>query len=229
MAHSSTPAPPSSDLICVLGSNNGLLQVRSNETLSAIAPRVAPKGMKLPQEIFAQDFQEGNHNVLLAGGRQPRLWITDLRAPQPQWSFAKHASSITHIKSVNPYQVLVSGLQSSMALYDVRFLSRNPRATKPLLHFSGHRNEAHINIGWDACPELNTVAAAQDDGTVKLFSLRSGRQLKCAAVDCIHTDAPIKALMLQKMPRERIPSLFVGEGSSLSKFSFGVVEWENEA
>ncbi|GKU05671.1 myocyte-specific enhancer factor 2d [Fusarium langsethiae] len=229
MVHSSTPAPPSSDLICVLGSNNGLLQVRSNETLSAIAPRVAPKGIKIPQEIFAQDFQEGNHNVLLAGGRQPRLWITDFRAPQPQWSFAKHASSITHIKSVNPYQVLVSGLQSSMALYDVRFLSRNPRGTKPLLHFSGHRNEAHINIGWDVCPELNVVAAAQDNGTVKIFSLRSGRRLQCPAAESIHTDAPIKALMFQKMPRERMPSLFVGEGLLLRKLSLGVLTWDDEA
>ncbi|OBS27528.1 hypothetical protein FPOA_01470 [Fusarium poae] len=228
MVHSSTPAPPSSDLVCVLGSNNGLLQVRSNETLSAISPRVAPKGTKLPQEIFAQDFQEGNHNVLLAGGRQPRLWVTDLRAPEPQWSFAKHASSITHIKSVNPHQVLVSGLQSSMALYDVRFLSRNLRGTKPLLRFSGHCNEAHINIGWDVCPELNVVAAAQDNGTMKLFSLRSGRQLRCAAVEGIRASAPIKALMFQRMPRERTASLFIGEGPLLCKFLFGAIEWKDE-
>ncbi|KAF4986658.1 hypothetical protein FGRMN_10726 [Fusarium graminum] len=229
VVHSSTPAPPSSDLICVVGSNNGLFQVRSNETLSAIAPGVTPKGMQVPQEIFAQDFQEGNHNILLAGGRQPRLWLADLRASPVQWSFAKHASSISHIKSVNPHQVLVSGLQSSMALYDVRFLSRNPRGARPLLKFADHHNEAHFHIGWDVSPKLNVVAAAQDNGTVKLFSLRSGRRLRCPAVESIHTDAPIKALMFQKMPRERMPSLFIGEGLSLRKFSFGVVEWENEA
>ncbi|KAJ4261460.1 hypothetical protein NW762_006885 [Fusarium torreyae] len=139
IVHSSTPAPPSSDLICVVGSNRGLLQVHSNETLSAIAPGVASKGMQLPQEIFAQDFQEGNHNVLLAGGRQPRLWITDLRAPEAHWSFAKHTSSISHIKSVNPHHVLVSGLQSSMALYDM--------APSPPLHrdvdVTMHDEDAH--------------------------------------------------------------------------------------
>ncbi|KAJ3531590.1 hypothetical protein NM208_g8809 [Fusarium decemcellulare] len=229
VVHSSTPAPPSSDLICVLGSNNGLFQVRSNESLSAIAPSVTPKGMHLPQEVFAQDFQRDNHNILLAGGRQPRLWITDLRAPEAQWSFAKHTSSIAHIKSVNPHQVLVSGLRNSMALYDVRFLSMNSRSAKPLLAFPEHRNEAHFHVGWDVSPELNVVAAAQDNGTVKLFSLRSGRRLRCAGVDSIKTDAPIKALMFQKMPRERIPSLFVGEGSLLRKFSYGVVKWEDEA
>ncbi|RGP59729.1 myocyte-specific enhancer factor 2d [Fusarium longipes] len=229
IVHSSTPAPPSSDLICVIGSNNGLMQVHSNETLSATAPGVAPKDMKLPQEIFTQDFQEGNHNVLLAGGRQPRLWVTDLRAPEPQWLFAKHTSSITHLKSVNPHQVIVSGLQSSMALYDVRFLSQNPHATKPLLHFPGHHNEAHIHIGWDVCPELNVVAAAQDNGTVKLFSLRSGRQLRCSAVKAIRASTPIKALMFQRMPRERIASLFIGEGPLLRKYSFGALAWSDEA
>ncbi|KAF4448854.1 myocyte-specific enhancer factor 2d [Fusarium austroafricanum] len=229
VVHSSTPAPASSDLICVVGSNGGLLQVSSNESLSAIAPGVAPKGMQLPQEIFAQDFQIGNHNVLLAGGRQPRLWITDIRTPEPQWSFAKHTSSISHVKSVNPHQVLVSGLQSSMALYDVRFLSRSPRGTKPLLHFQEHRNEAHFHIGWDASPKLNVVAAAQDNGTVKLFSLRSGRQLRCPAVESIRTDTPIKALMFQRMPTERMASLFIGEGPLLRKFSFGALECGDEA
>lgn len=185
--------------------------------------------MRLPQEIFAQDFQQGDHNVLFAGGRQPRLWITDLRVPEARWSFAKHTSSISHLKSVNPHQVLVSGLQSSMALYDVRFLSRNSRGARPLLKFQDHHNEAHFHVGWDVSPDLNVVAAAQDNGTVKLFSLKSGRRLRCPTVDSIHVDSPIKALMFQRMPRERLPSLFVGEGPSLRKFSFGAVKWGDEA
>ncbi|KAJ4327964.1 hypothetical protein N0V84_001639 [Fusarium piperis] len=116
-----------------------------------------------------------------------------------------------------------------MALYDVRFLTRNPRGARPLLKFQDHRNEAHFHIGWDVSPDLNVVAAAQDNGTVKLFSLRSGRQLRCPTVDSTHVDSPIKALMFQRMPRERLPSLFVGEGPSLRKFSFGAMEWEDEA
>jgi hypothetical protein len=115
-----------------------------------------------------------------------------------------------------------------MALYDVRYLSSEPRGTKPLLYFHGHRNEAHFHIGWDVSPELNVVAAAQDNGTVKLFSLRSGRQLRCPAVETIHVDTPIKALMFQMMPRERMPSLFVGEGPLLRKFSFGIRERDDE-
>ncbi|TXC04424.1 hypothetical protein FocTR4_00001760 [Fusarium oxysporum f. sp. cubense] len=229
MVHNSTPAPPSSDLICVASSNRGLLKMHSEGSVSVVAPRTAQNGIQLPQEAFAQDFQEGNHNVVFTGGRQPRLWITDLRAPEPQWSFANHASSISHIKSVNPHQVLASGLKSSMALYDVRYLSSDPLGTKPMLHFNGHRNEAHFHIGWDVSPELKVVAAAQDNGTVKLFSLRSGRKLRCPAVELIHTDTPVKALMFQRMPRERMPSLFVGEGPLLRKFSFGTLKWDDEA
>ncbi|KAL9575670.1 hypothetical protein ACKAV7_000468 [Fusarium commune] len=228
MVHNSTPAPPSSDLICVASSNRGLLKMHSEGSVSVVAPRVAQNGTQLPQETFAQDFQEGNHNVVFTGGRQPRLWITDLRAPEPQWSFANHASSISHIKSVNHHQVLASGLKSSMALYDIRYLSSDPRGTKPMLHFHGHRNEAHFHIGWDVSPELNVIAAAQDNGTMKLFSLKSGRQLRCPAVETIHVDTPIKALMFQRMPRERMPSLFVGEGPLLKKFSFGILERNDE-
>ncbi|KAF5628380.1 myocyte-specific enhancer factor 2d [Fusarium sp. NRRL 52700] len=229
MVHNSTPAPSSSDLICVASSSRGLLRMHSEGSVSVVAPRAAQNGTQLPQETFAQDFQEGNHNVVFTGGRQPRLWITDLRAPEPQWSFANHASSISHIKSVNPHQLLASGLKSSMALYDVRYLTSDPRGTKPLLHFDGHRNEAHFHIGWDASPELNIVAAAQDNGTVKLFSLKSGCQLRCTAAETIHVDSPVKALMFQRMPRERMPSLFVGEGPLLRKFSFGIQEWGDEA
>lgn len=115
-----------------------------------------------------------------------------------------------------------------MALYDVRFLTRNPRGARPLLKFQDHRNEAHFQIGWDVSPDLNVVAAAQDNGTVKLFSLKSGRRLQSPAVDSINVDSPIKALMFQRMPREKLPSLFVGEGPSLRKFSFGAVKWEDE-
>ncbi|KAF5680977.1 myocyte-specific enhancer factor [Fusarium denticulatum] len=229
IVHNSTPAPSSSGLICVASSNRGLLSMHSEGSVSVVAPRAVQNGTQLPQETFAQDFQEGNHNVVFTGGRQPRLWITDLRAPEPQWSFANHASSISHIKSVNPHQVLASGLRSSMALYDVRYLTSDPRGAKPLLHFDGHRNEAHFHIGWDVSPELNVVAAAQDNGTVKLFSLKSGCQLRCTAAETIHVDSPVKALMFQRMPRERMPSLFVGEGPLLRKFSFGIREWGDEA
>lgn len=194
-----------------------------------VAPPSPPKGLRLPQEIFDQDFQQSNHNVLLAGGRQPRLWITDLRTPESEWTHVRHASSVAHVRSVSPHQVLVAGLEGCMALYDMRFFGRRPNGAAPLLGFPAYRNEAHFHTGWDVSPELGAVAAAQDDGTVKLFSLRSGRALRSRAVEGVRTDTPVRALMFQTMPREKAPSLFVGEGPSLKKYSFGTLDLEDEA
>lgn len=193
-----------------------------------IAPKNSPRGPHLPQEVFTQDFQQGNHNVLFAGGRKPRLWTTDLRAPEHEWTFTKHASSIAHLRSINQHQILVSGLRSTMAIYDTRFFGMRPNGVKPLLEFPDYQNEAHLHIGWDVEPQLKIAAAAQDNGTVKLFSLTTGRRLRNAAVDAIRTGTPIKALMFQQMPHERLPSLFVGEGPTLRKFSFGTIMNEDD-
>ncbi|GJN74134.1 hypothetical protein PLIIFM63780_008212 [Purpureocillium lilacinum] len=230
LVHQSTPAPAASDLLCVIGTNAGILRVRSNETMAWIAPQSPPKGLHLPQEIFDQDFQHGNHNILLAGGRQPRLWMTDLRTPESDWSWTRHASSIAHLRSVNEHQILVAGLQNSMALYDMRFFGRRPNGISPLLDFPAYRNAAHFHTGWDVSPSLGVAAAAQDDGTVRLFSLRSGRALRRPAMDrAARTDTPVRALMFQQMPWEKTPSLFVGEGPSLRKYSFGTVDVDDEA
>lgn len=201
-----------------------------------ISSQSPPKGhhQNGPQEIFDQDFQQGNHNVLLAGGRQPRLWITDLRTPDAEWTSVRHASSIAHLRSVNQHQVLVAGLENSMSLYDMRFFGssetrrRRPNGAKPILEFPEYRNAAHFHTGWDVNPELNVVAAAHDDGTVKLFSLRSGRLLRNRALDQVKTDAPIKAIMFQRLPREKLPSLFLGDGSLLRKFSLGTSTIDDE-
>lgn len=253
--------------------------MRSNETMawlssgpSTSSSTTSSKNKHVPQDVFDQDFQHGNPNVLLAGGRQPRLWLTDLRVPEVQWSSVPHVSSIAHLKSVNEFQILVAGLRSSMCLYDMRFFGRrNPNYTSagggqegqrrggpgngmtPILRFDGYQNEAHFHTGWDVCVELGLVAAAHDDGTVKLFSLKSGRRLGAGmgqeqpqqqrqrqagqrgrrqplqeqggyALDAIRSETPIRALMFQQMPREKMPSLFVGEGPLLRKFSVGLGE-----
>jgi hypothetical protein len=247
--HQSTPAPAASNLLCVVGTSNGILRVRSNETLGWISTNDVPPsidsttkvdtgrrnrpskrararhGPWYPQEIFSQDFQVGNHNVLFAGGRQPHLWISDLRAPTDGWSFVKHGSSIAHVRSINQHQVIVAGLQNQMSIYDTRFFQSdktNPNGrtlSSPLLDFPDYRNEAHYHIGWDVSLELNLVASAQDNGTVKLFSLSSGRVLRSGnALESFRTQTPVKAMMFQTLPGERMPSLYVARGPLVKKF-----------
>lgn len=239
--YSCTPAPASSNLLSILGTSVGPLNVDRN---GGITSRMSEEfsqalGSRSP-EIFTQDFQQDNHNVLFSGGRQHRLWITDVRAPVTEVMYAPHTSSINHVRSINPHQVLVAGLKNSMSLYDTRFFGKKYNAGSsgrkrggngraPLLTFPGYKNAAHVHTGWDVCAELGLVAAAHDDGTVKLFSLKTGRLLKSPAVDSVRTDTPIKALMFSTMSGERLPSLWVSEGHDVRKFSMGALRFEDEA
>ncbi|UKZ81986.1 hypothetical protein TrVFT333_009767 [Trichoderma virens FT-333] len=237
----STPAPASSNLLCVVGTNKGIQRIHLNETPSWITQTATPPnyghdaridypGRRTyfgPQEIFSQDFQVGNHNILLAGGRQHRLWITDLRAPAAGWSFVKYGSSIAHVRSINSHQVLVAGLQNRMSMYDMRYFrsdKKGPRGlttSSPLLEFPDYKNESYFQIGWDVSTELNLVASAQDNGTVKLFSLSSGRAVRSGkALESLRTGNPVKAMMFQTLPGEKLPSLYVAEGLFLKKFGF---------
>ncbi|OAA34970.1 WD40/YVTN repeat-like-containing domain protein [Metarhizium rileyi] len=229
LVHQSTPAPASSNLLCVMGTNAGVVLVRSNDSMSWLAPSRPPKGTQLPQDIFDQDFQHANHNVLLAGGRQPRLWTTDLRTPVTEWSCVRQPSSVAHVRSLNQHHVLTAGLQDNMALYDMRFFGRAPNGTTPLLSFPAYRNAAHFHTGWDVSPELGAVAAAHDDGTIRLFSLQSGNELKSRALRAVSADTPVRALMFRAMEGERLPSLWVGQGQALTSFSFGTAALEDEA
>ncbi|PHH73006.1 hypothetical protein CDD80_4101 [Ophiocordyceps camponoti-rufipedis] len=226
--HRSTPAPASSNLLCLVGTSAGIIRVNANETLSWVEPPRLAKSRPVPHEVFDQDFKQSDHNVIIAGGRQPRLWIKDLRTSELHWDYVQHASSIAHVRSVNDHQVLVGGLQNSMSLYDMRFFGRESHVASPLVRFPDYTNEAHFHTGWDVDTNLGVVAAAHDDGTVKLFSLRSGRRLRCKALEGIRTPAPIRSLMFQRLPTERTSSLFVGEGPLLKKFSFGTVDADDE-
>ncbi|KAL7950994.1 hypothetical protein V8C42DRAFT_308179 [Trichoderma barbatum] len=235
----STPAPASSDLLCVVGTSKGIQRISINETPSWIIQTDTPPDYGVdakidypgrrqhigPGEIFSQDFQVDNHNVLFAGGRQPRLWITDLRAPAAGWSFVKHGSSIAHVRSINSHQVLVAGLRNRMSMYDTRFFRSDRKApagrvaSSPLLEFSDYKNEPYFHFGWDVSTELNLVASAQDNGTVKLFSLSSGGVVRSGkALETLQTGDPVKALMFQTLPGENTPSLYVAKGAQLKKF-----------
>ena len=244
VVHSCTPAPPSSDLVCVMATNAGVVRVFSNETMSLVAPppfssassssrKNKNNNLPVPKEIFDIDFQRGNHNVVFAGGRSPKLWMGDLRTPQGtnQWSSVRHASSIARLRSVNEYQVVVCGLQNSMALYDVRFMAQRPNGAGPLVTFPGHKNEAHVHVGFDACPEVGAVAAAQEDGTVGVFSLASGKRVRCPALAGRGADRgrPVRALMFEEgISRDKTPSLWVGEGLGITKYSFGEADLDHE-
>ncbi|KAK4216263.1 WD repeat-containing protein 21 [Rhypophila decipiens] len=194
-------------------------------------------------EVLSLDFLAQNPaEVILAAGRSNNICLLDMRCSEHQGmgaSYIRHKCSVAHVRSVGDYGVLAAGPRSYMAMYDVRFNSyrrhHNTDPTlvtaNPVVTFPEYSNEAHLlEIGLDVSDRkdggLGTVAAAQDDGTVALFSLKSGRKLRSSVVDGIKLDGAgrvFRSLMFQTLPGDRHPSLFVGgDGGVINKYSFGM-------
>ena len=113
-----------------------------------------------------------------------------------------------------------------MALYDLRFTRtfRRDGSVDPVISFPAHSNQAHWQVGMDVHEKLALVAAAQENGTVKLFSLRSGLLLPSPALEGVTGDgSPVKAIMFKTVPGDKGPSLFVGEGAWVRKFTWGAL------
>lgn len=177
------------------------------------------------------------------------------------WDSFRHASSAAHVRCLDDHRVLVAGPRSAMAIYDTRWAapprfppgsSRNDHRNnngngngniaQPVVRFPGYSNEVHIRIGLDVTHDAGGLcgsggggiaAAALGDGTVGIFSLRTGQRLRAGDVDHPRVlkapgGAVVKALQFQRLPWEKEASLFVGVGPVVKKFTFGVGDGEDE-
>ncbi|ROW06556.1 hypothetical protein VMCG_04315 [Cytospora schulzeri] len=237
------------------------------------------KEKPVPRDVFSVDYHpSSNGQVLYAGCRDSRIHRVDMRAPHwttaaassSGWDFFRHHSAVAHVRCLDDNQILAAGPKSSMAIYDVRWISSSSSssssspssfsgnkgnkggnrdaaaaaaaAVKPVVQFPGYRNAAHMQIGLDVTHDVGgvgglgcggVVAAGMDDGTVGVFSLRSGRRLRAGDVDDpgrlrAASGGVVKALQFERMPWERGTSLFVGVGPVVKKFSFGVDDDDEE-
>ncbi|KAL2160229.1 hypothetical protein VTH06DRAFT_1402 [Thermothelomyces fergusii] len=149
--HALQPAPPSSRLTCIAGTDRGIAQLHG-DVLTLLAPpprqnqqqqhprrerRRRPQRPPDPDpdlapwqgDVLAVDFPHPNPaDTVLAGTRSGRVCLLDLRAPPREWSAGsgsaalRHPGSAAHVRSVGAHHVLVAGPRDAMALYDVRFL-----------------------------------------------------------------------------------------------------------
>ncbi|KAM3088954.1 hypothetical protein ACMFMG_000575 [Clarireedia jacksonii] len=186
------------------GASDGVLLVDREINAAWISPEGNSHNHDNPRDVFALEFLPENPFILLSGGRNGILNITDLRLPKfgPHADTIMHRSSITHIKAVDESRILVAGLNSSLCQYDLRFRKsrsissqeyyqqrgkrkgKKTRApTFPCLDYPGYKNEAQIGIGFDVDLELGIIAAAQDyDSRINLFSLHGGHILNSRPV-----------------------------------------------
>lgn len=162
------------------------------------------------------------------------------------WNHTEKGLSISHVVGMNENQILVSGIKNKMCIYDIRWrkpsLSISPigerhswtavgQTTAPLVTFPDFHNEMTLYHGLAVSNASSSaasgagqvVAAAHDDGSVALYSARTGRRIACPAVDTLvlrgshgrKTGAPVQCLQWQWMPGERHESLWAGVGTEV--------------
>lgn len=230
------PAPvEANNLLAVVGSNQGILQLSTNGRLTFINHAPLSTGHE-PNEVLSLSFLPKNPNIIFAGARTNKISIIDLRAPETESGWIRHKSAVAHVHGINEHQVLAAGPKSAMSIYDLRFTQGNRMRNMPVVRFPEYRNTASIHIGLDVDTRLGIVAAASEDraqaqdGRVYLYSLESGKRLDCPALTQVRAGRVLKAVVFQTMPREEHASLFVGVGQTIQKFSFGerFDEWTGE-
>ncbi|RBQ66813.1 hypothetical protein VDGD_03950 [Verticillium dahliae] len=127
-----TPAPTaSSELMCTLATDDGIIRLTSNSNISWITPKADGAHQRpLPMDVLAQAFNVANPSILYAGTRSSTVRTLDLRAPPQAWSCFRAASAVTHLRSLdsNPNHILVAALRSNLHIYDLRFLKTEPSA-----------------------------------------------------------------------------------------------------
>jgi hypothetical protein len=194
---SSGAAPPQSPYSFAFGTSRGVMIMEK----SSYNTKVVNKNSEdIPKDIFAVEFLSDNHSVLLAGGRNGFLNITDLRVPISgrDTDMIIHPSSVIHIKQLDMHRIIVAGLNSTLCQYDLRFRKRldfttlnsnhrrfselvNSYITRPTLQYPEYHNTATIHVGFDVDLESGVVAACQEHDLghrpIQLFSLHGGHIL----------------------------------------------------
>ncbi|KAK4175433.1 hypothetical protein QBC36DRAFT_331524 [Triangularia setosa] len=242
-------APGESMISFVLGTQHGVYQRFPSKFLASEMdtrprPRQGRNGRKndLPPfrgDVLAVDFLQAHPQVVLAGTRSGHICQLDTRTRPEDWDSMvfRHKSSVAHLRSIRGYDILAAGPRNAMCIYDIRFAkAREHKANQeplppweqkvvaPVVEFPSYRNEAYIKIGLDVFNEPGyghgVVAAAHDDCTVGLYSVQDGSRIPSVDVDKIKAPGVVKAMMFQTLAYDQHPSLFVGVGSVVQKFSF---------
>jgi hypothetical protein len=234
-------APDTAKVACAMGTTDGIVTLSNDNhpvLQSALSSRQAQA--KRSWEILDVDFAGADQpDLLFAAGRKRQVWLGDLRAPAEQWVCFKHRSGVAHVRAAGGNGVLVSGLENAMALYDTRYLRdqhtteqqrADGRTSRPVFTFEAYKNAQRPDLGLAILPEApyGVVVTAHDGGSMALHSLRSGRRMGSPVLDDLKTPGPIKAMQWATMPGDVHPSLFVGRGYRLEKYSFGVLDGGNE-
>ncbi|KAI1460783.1 hypothetical protein F4805DRAFT_342848 [Annulohypoxylon moriforme] len=238
--------PPSGhSIMCFAGTNLGLAGIDAQNQMKLLTPTDSKSKndsrLSFYNEIFGVDHDVSNPNVVFFGGRNGLVFTGDLRQDPYDWSSIQVPRSIAHVKAVNDNQVLVAGLDKMMSVYDTRFCDRlqihniplevnkRRRGGNPIVTMAEYKSHARFYGGFDLDRSTGIAAAAHEDGKVALYSVRSGRRLPSRAIDSIHSQlGRINRLQFKTFENDHTPTLFVGDGTKITGYSFGVDNDDDE-
>ncbi|MCJ1432140.1 hypothetical protein MMC27_001496 [Xylographa pallens] len=144
-----------------------------------------------------------SRHVLLGGTRKGTVWQSDERVPVTE-RLLQHPGPVTGLGMLDDYRVVIAGMNNQLFTYDIRFLrlmpttawqkgtrtpsgpyrshrsvpfhTRVPAATAPYIEYPSYRNVAHGNLGFDVSRGMGLVAAATDEGEVKVWDGWTGTE-----------------------------------------------------
>ncbi|KAI9699341.1 MAG: hypothetical protein M1836_002951 [Candelina mexicana] len=214
-----TSRPSKTDGTIAIGTSTGVLLLKetsSNWTVN--------HALKSKTDIFALEFLSSS--TIAAGGRDSSIRLYDQRSSGKALRL-RHPSSVTGIRQVDEWRIVVCGLRNSMRLYDLRSqpgptstTKTSHKATQPVLEYP-YLNDFRLGLGFDVDLETGLVAAASEDRNLQLFSVYSGEEIRLKGKDkmfedfarCVRFSQP-----LGQAPRSK--ELLVSAGNSLECFSW---------
>ncbi|KAI1149377.1 hypothetical protein F4825DRAFT_430709 [Nemania diffusa] len=130
--HCVAPAQASSELMCMVGTDVGLVQWEESSGGRYWIDNNSPisSQLNLFRSIFTIEFEPGRVDIFRFGGRPGALFTADTRVDFAKWPHLRLPSTITHLRHLNGgNQVLVAGLENQLGVYDLRF-AREHRGTE---------------------------------------------------------------------------------------------------
>ncbi|KAF2672293.1 hypothetical protein BT63DRAFT_477077 [Microthyrium microscopicum] len=134
-------------------------------------------------------------NLVSAGMLKGHVFGYDMRSNTMGDSKIRHPGQVTNISYVdyNGNYLVVNGIEDCLLTYDLRFMKDKlvpfgkpfgnaPQPTRLLtqpVHRFDHHNRLYPapDLGFDVSQNLGIIAAAQGNGSIRIFSLKSGKTL----------------------------------------------------
>ncbi|CCM06213.1 uncharacterized protein FIBRA_08458 [Fibroporia radiculosa] len=224
---------------------NPVSQLASRGYVAYIVKGAAKCGVFLPDIDTGRGFQvlETGSDVLAVhlknhlvytGARNGRVDRFDTRLHTSNRQglledrFQRTTSAITHLSIVRERELLLSTIRGDLEMHDLRFLRK-----APLMEFSGHVNAGLTKLGIAVDPSEDFLFAAGQDSRIRVWSLRSGRQLTAAQEDAPDPrsgvgdvslpshgrSAPVCAMQVTES--ERGMCLWAASGGKMYQYSLG--------